>query len=61
MQAFRPTPSCARMQSVAIPCTHCGGEMRLTLLAPHKRTLEALTYVCSQCDQDETFLISHKT
>ena len=60
MQTHRPTPSCARLQSVAIPCIHCGGEMRLALLAPHKRRLEALTYICSDCDRDETFLISSK-
>jgi hypothetical protein len=34
--------------------------MRLALLAPHKRRLEALTYICSDCDRDETFLISSK-
>ena len=60
MQIPRPTPSCARIQSVAIPCAHCGGEMRLALLAPHKRRLEALTYICGQCERDETFLISSK-
>jgi predicted RNA-binding Zn-ribbon protein involved in translation (DUF1610 family) len=48
------------MQSVAIPCSHCGGEMRLALVAPHKRRLEALTYVCNQCGHDETYLIATK-
>jgi hypothetical protein len=39
---------------------HCGGEMRLALFAPHKRRLEALTYVCSQCEREETFLTPPK-
>jgi hypothetical protein len=60
MQIDRPTPSCARLQSVAIPCNHCSGEMRLALLAPYKQRLEALTYVCSQCQRDETFLTAPK-
>jgi hypothetical protein len=60
MQIYRPTPSCARIQAAVIPCSHCGGEMRLALLAPHKRRLEALTFVCSQCERDETFLTASK-
>jgi hypothetical protein len=60
MQIHRPTPSCARLQSVAIPCRHCDGEMRLALVAPHKQRLEALTYVCSQCECHETFLAAAK-
>ncbi|HLG84315.1 MAG TPA: hypothetical protein VKY22_25180 [Bradyrhizobium sp.] len=60
MQIHRPTPTCARIQSVTISCNHCGGEMRLALLAPHKRRLEALTYVCGQCEREETFLALKK-
>jgi hypothetical protein len=45
---------------------HCGGEIRLALFAshkgtpPHKGTLEALTFVCSQCEREETFLTAPK-
>jgi hypothetical protein len=60
MQVRHPTPSCARFQSVAIPCSHCDGEVRLSLVEPHRSNLEALTYTCSRCDRDEMFLISSK-
>jgi len=62
MQIRHPTPSCARFESAAIPCAHCGGEMRLTLLEPHRDRLQALTYTytCSQCHRDEVFLMSPK-
>lgn len=60
MQVRHPIPSCARFQSVEIPCAHCGGDMRLCLLEPHNGRLEALTYKCSQCDRDEIFLIASK-
>jgi hypothetical protein len=39
---------------------HCGGEMWLALFAPYKRRLEALTYGCSQCEREETFLTAPK-
>lgn len=42
------------------PCSHRGVEMQPALLAPHKRRLKKLTFACSRCEPDETFLAAPK-
>jgi hypothetical protein len=58
MQVLRPTPTCSRFQSVELPCTLCGGEMRLVLIEPKTAKLELRTYVCAPCDAAESFLLT---
>ena len=57
LQAPRPTPTCTRLQaSTEMPCMKCAETMRLTLIEPRRRGLDLLTYHCSRCETDESFL-----
>ena len=58
MQIPRPTPTCAHFQTVEMPCTKCGEQMRLALIEPRSAKFELLTYRCTPCDSGESFLMA---
>lgn len=53
----RPTPTCTRSQTTAeMSCIKCNDVMRLILIEPQARSFNLLTYRCSGCASDESFL-----
>jgi hypothetical protein len=59
LQIPRPTPTCTRFKSTTeMPCLKCGQPMRLALLEPGHQNFNLLTYRCTPCASDESFLRS---
>jgi hypothetical protein len=59
LQVPRPTPTCTRFKSTTeMPCLKCGQPMRLALLEPGHQNFNLLTYRCTPCASDESFLKS---
>jgi hypothetical protein len=57
MQIPRPTPTCTRFQTtIEMPCIKCGALMRLALIEPHGPNFELMTYRCTPCASEESFL-----
>jgi len=53
----RPTPTCTRFDTtVEMSCLKCSGSMRLVLIEPQDGSFNLLTYRCSGCESDESFL-----
>jgi hypothetical protein len=58
MQIPRPTPTCTRFKpSIEMPCLKCGRQMRLAVIEPRDPSFHLLTYRCTPCDADESFLM----
>lgn len=52
-----PTPTCTRFPTTTdMPCIKCGGQMRLVLIEPGDRRFDLVTYRCSPCLSEESFL-----
>jgi hypothetical protein len=57
LQIPRPTPTCTRFQTtIEMPCIKCGALMRLALIEPHGPNFELMTYRCTPCAGEESFL-----
>jgi hypothetical protein len=57
MPHIRPTPTCTRFQTtVDMSCMKCGAWMRLALIEPRDRNLDLVTYRCTPCHSEESFL-----
>jgi hypothetical protein len=56
-QIPRPTPTCTRFQTtIEMPCIKCGIQMRLASIEPQGQQFDLLTYRCSHCACEESFL-----
>ena len=57
LQTPRPTPTCTRFQtSIEMPCIKCGERMRLASIEPQGQNFDLVTYRCTPCDCEESFL-----
>jgi hypothetical protein len=53
----RPTPTCTRFQTTAeMGCIKCSKRMRLVLIEPRDGQFNLLTYCCTGCSANESFL-----
>ena len=53
----RPTPTCTRFQTSAeMGCIKCNERMKLVLIEPRHGQLNLLTYRCTGCSANESFL-----
>jgi hypothetical protein len=53
----RPTPTCTRFQTTTeMSCIKCGGQMKLSLIEPRGGDFNLLTYCCTGCSANESFL-----
>jgi hypothetical protein len=57
LQIPRPTPTCTRFQTtIEMPCLKCGVQMRLALIEPQSKNFNLVTYRCTPCVAEESFL-----
>lgn len=57
LQAARPTPTCTRFRAtIEMPCIKCSDPMTLALIEPRDQNFDLLTYRCTPCGSDESFL-----
>jgi hypothetical protein len=53
----KPTPTCTRFQSsTEMSCIRCSERMKLMLIEPREAGFNLLTYHCTGCSADESFL-----
>jgi hypothetical protein len=53
----KPTPTCTRFQTTAeMSCIKCNDRMKLVLIEPRDGKLNLLTYRCTGCSANESFL-----
>jgi len=53
----RPTPTCTRFETTTeMVCLKCNGQMKLLLIEPHDGQFDLVTYRCTVCSSDESFL-----
>jgi hypothetical protein len=53
----RPTPTCTRFPTTTeMGCIKCNDRMRLVLIEPREGSLNLLTYRCTGCSANESFL-----
>jgi hypothetical protein len=53
----RPTPTCTRFKTTTeMTCIKCSERMKLVLIEPRDKQLNLLTYRCSGCAANESFL-----
>jgi hypothetical protein len=53
----RPTPTCTRFQTTAeMSCIKCNAKMKLVVIEPRDKHLNLLTYRCTGCSANESFL-----
>jgi hypothetical protein len=53
----RPTPTCTRFQTTTeMGCIKCSERMRLVLIEPRDAPFNLLTYRCTGCSANESFL-----
>ena len=57
LQTPRPTPTCTRFQTtIDMPCIKCGERMRLSSIEPQGQNFDLVTYRCTPCASEESFL-----
>ena len=55
----RPTPTCTRSQTtIEMACIKCTDQMKLVSIEPQDGAFNLVTYHCSGCSADESFLKS---
>ena len=53
----KPTPTCTRFQTTTeMACIKCNDRMKLILIEPGDKRLNFVTYRCTGCSADESFL-----
>jgi hypothetical protein len=53
----KPTPTCTRFQATTeIDCIKCNDRMKLVRIEPRDGKLDILTYRCTGCFANESFL-----
>jgi len=53
----RPTPTCTRFQTTTeMTCIKCNERMNLVLIEPRDGEFNLVTYRCTGCSADESFL-----
>ncbi len=53
----KPTPTCTRFQTTTeMTCIECNDRMKLILIEPWDERLNFVTYRCTGCSADESFL-----
>lgn len=53
----QPTPTCTRFKTTAeMACIKCNARMKLVLIEPKDGELNLLTYRCTGCSANESFL-----
>ena len=53
----RPTPTCTRFQTTTeMACIKCNERMKLILIEPRDGQFNLLTYCCTSCAANESFL-----
>jgi hypothetical protein len=53
----RPTPTCTRSQATTeMACIKCTERMKLILIEPRDGRFNLLTYCCTGCSANESFL-----
>lgn len=53
----RPTPTCTRFQTTTeMTCIKCNHRMKLVLIEPRGGDFNLVTYRCTACLADESFL-----
>jgi hypothetical protein len=57
MDLLRPTPTCTRFQTTTeMACIKCSEQMKLVSIEPQDGAFNLVTYRCSGCAADESFL-----
>jgi hypothetical protein len=53
----KPTPTCTRFQTTTeMSCIKCNERMKLVLIEPRDAQLNLVTYRCTGCSANESFL-----